>query len=771
MSAAQGLESVPTAPQVNPTNQHLLAQLLLEFQWTAALCRIWPSSIPDAAPLHNLLSGALAAAADLVADLLHMQADTRALRAAAASGVCSVDVASTAAAAAAAATSAAAQLLVPASAALMEVAALVLEPLGMLLYQLQEACRKGKQPAMFSVPARDLCGKLQGGSTATLQAMLTVCLHQLVLHAERKLGTSETLGLMQQHASKRSAALSTTASIGTAPCSSSASRSITEAAEGYLLQYADTLQVQPPALPSRAALLAWEAVCERQWAAGSLPLTLQAAVLASTQLGVASTLGSVGSAGNTAAAVWDMQDCGLLAGHFGVLGGGASRASTDTSGRACSGRNAVNSAVGSVHAPSTGYTSSSCGNSPGSAQRSDPAAVGSKPLRSIASCIHKGTALSAACQHMSCLQVDNNISASSGSSSTFGLACSLLATAAAALSLQGAAALPFVSSALPAATNVVQSMRLVQASAQHPVEAAGTEQHLHDAAAVGPNASGSSTQPQAAAAPPAAIPAAVSAPVGNVWLCLSFAAELTTAVLHLQGLEGEQEEQLSPARFASIQCGMLLQVLLRCISAQACAKDSAMQLQQLQSVAYTVQLVEATVRLSADPEALPLAEASQGAAQLQPRRLGADKVCGGTALAVVESALSIILKAGQTVLGSLQGQQLLQSCTSLLLTCCSLLQRLGSAASPVDMSLCVHLLQLLQHSDALVTGGSSCSMFQSLAAGLAAAGRSLVVLGALLQPTLECDSSSSALTQAKVDWGIAHMNRLTTCYQHALRPQ
>jgi hypothetical protein len=188
-------------------------------------------------------------------------------------------------------------------------------------------------------------------------------------------------------------------------------------------------------------------------------------------------------------------------------------------------------------------------------------------------------------------------------------------------------------------------------------------------------------------------------------------------------LEGEQEEQLSPAGFASIQCGMLLQVLLRCISAQACAKNSAMQLQQLQSVAYTVQLVEATVRLSADPEALPLAEACQGAAQLQPRRLGADKVCGGTALAVVESALRIILKAGQTVLGSLQGQQLLQSCTSLLLTCCSLLQRLGSAASPVDMSLCVHLLQLLQHSDALVTGGSSCSMFQSLAAGLAAAGR------------------------------------------------
>jgi hypothetical protein len=132
MSAAQGLESVPTAPQVNPTNQHLLAQLLLVFQWTAALCRIWPSSIPDAAPLHNLLSGALAAAADLVADLPHMQADTRALRAAAASGVCSVDVASTAAAAAAA-TSAAAELLVPASAALIEVAALVLEPLGMLL--------------------------------------------------------------------------------------------------------------------------------------------------------------------------------------------------------------------------------------------------------------------------------------------------------------------------------------------------------------------------------------------------------------------------------------------------------------------------------------------------------------------------------------------------------------------------------------------------------------------------------------------------------------
>ena len=757
----QGLEPVPRTQPVELTIQHLLAQLLLMFQWTAALCRIWPSSIPDAAPLHSLLSSALAAAAELMKYLPHMQAHRQALNPA--PGVRSMEVTS------AASRSVAVELATPVTAAVLEVAALVLEPLGLLLHQQQEAHRKGMQPRSLSASASNLGGRLWACSTAMLPAMLTVCLHQLVLHAEHKRAASGDSGaLVPQVATCHTAADSSSSQDRGGGCSgranSSAGRSIAEIAEGYLLQHADALQAKPPALPSRAAVMAWRGVCEKQWAACSLPLTLQAAaaVLASTQPAAA-----VGSAGDTAAAVWAMQDCGPLGGHFEVWGRGESSMSTDNAGAPdlSSSSGAGTSAVGSGHAPSISNSSTSYCSSPGSA-RHLPAIVDSEPTLSIASCINKATSLSAACQHVACLE-DKNIS--TASSSTVGLACSLLATAAAALNLQGAAALPFVSAALPAATYLIQSMRVLQASAQQPAEPMVAEQQLHDAAAAGSRASSSSsTRSQAATAEsvPAAAGPAVS--VSDGWLCLSLAANLTTAVLQLQGLEGQQAEQPSPAKFASIQCGMLLQVLLEHLSAQLCAKDSAMQLQQLQSVAYTVQLVEAIVRLSADPEALPLAGASQGAAQLQPRRLGAgkvlgaDKVCGGTALAVVHSALSILSRAGNTVLGSLQGQQLLQSCTSLLLTCSSLLQRLGSAATPADMALYVELLQLLERSEASVTGGSSSGMSQCLAAGLAAAGRTLVALGTVLKPSSDVGSSSSTLLQDEVQVGMVHMSRLNS---------
>jgi hypothetical protein len=753
----------------------MLAQLLLVFQWTAALCGIWPSSIPDAAPLHNLLSSALAAAEQLASDFPHMQADARALNSTA-SGVRSVEVASAPAISGGAA---AAVLATSVTAAVLDVAALVLEPLGLLLHQQQEAHRKGTQLPSISVSASNLCGQLQGGSTALLQGMLAICLDQLVLHAERKLGVSENLGLMQQQATiaKQSAAPSTAASFDIAAGSSNTGKhrgggcsgssdmlTIAELAEGYLLQHADTLHAKQPAAPSRATVMAWRAVCERQWAAGSLPLTLQAAaaVLASTQ-----PVAALGSACDTATAVWAMQDCGPLGGHFEVWGQGASSMSVDGAGGPdpSSSSGASTGAAGSGHTPSI-CTSTSTGhcNSAGSAHGL-PTAVGSEPIVSIANCINKATALSAACQHVACLE-DKNISAAS--SSTVGLACSLLATAAAALSLQGAAALPFVSAALPAATYLLQSMRVLQASAQQPAEPMVTEQQLHNAAAAGSRASSSSSSTRLQAAAAEAIPAAAgpAVSVSDGWLCLSLAADLTTTVLQLQGLEDKQAEQPSPAKFASIQCGMLLQVLLDHLSAQPCAEDSAMQLRQLQSVAYTVQLVEATVRLSADPEALSLAEACQGAAQLRPHRLGAgkvlgaDKVCGGTALAVVHSALSIISRAGHTVLGCLQGQQLLQSCTSLLLTCSSLSQRLGSAATPADMALYVELLQLLQRSEALVTGGSSSSVSQSLAAGLAVAGRTLVALGTVLKPPLDVTSSSSTSLQDEVQVRMVHMSRL-----------
>jgi hypothetical protein len=147
---AQGLNDSPTAPTVDSYTQHLLVQLLLVFRWIASLCRIWPSSIPDAAPLHSLLSSALAAAALLITDLPHMQANTQ------------ISLSSLAA---------------PVTAAVLEVAATVLQPLGGLLHQQQMVLsRTSKEPPSLSVPASGLCSKLQGDTVAVLQAMLTVCL-------------------------------------------------------------------------------------------------------------------------------------------------------------------------------------------------------------------------------------------------------------------------------------------------------------------------------------------------------------------------------------------------------------------------------------------------------------------------------------------------------------------------------------------------------------------------------------------------------------------
>ena len=87
-SVVQGLEQAPDAPSA-PSDcgnvnidveqsvdsslvmqqakmQHSLAQLLLVYQWTAALYRIWPSSIPDARSLALLSGSALSVAAELV---------------------------------------------------------------------------------------------------------------------------------------------------------------------------------------------------------------------------------------------------------------------------------------------------------------------------------------------------------------------------------------------------------------------------------------------------------------------------------------------------------------------------------------------------------------------------------------------------------------------------------------------------------------------------------------------------------------------------------
>ena len=158
------------------TSQHLLAQLLLVYQWTAALCRIWPSSIPDAAPLRKLLCSALAGAAQLLAQLPHMQADGQA-----SSG-------NDASPAAAERTEQSPQMTGRITASLPEVAAVVLEPLGLILLQQQRAERQGSQPPTMSAPAKGLCGVLGADTAHLLQALLSACLQQLMLQAQFKRG-------------------------------------------------------------------------------------------------------------------------------------------------------------------------------------------------------------------------------------------------------------------------------------------------------------------------------------------------------------------------------------------------------------------------------------------------------------------------------------------------------------------------------------------------------------------------------------------------------
>jgi hypothetical protein len=202
--AVQELEPVPTARPGDSVNQHLLAQLLLVFQWTAALCRVWPSSIPHAAPLHNLLSDTLAAAAKLILDPTHAVGHPHPHRnLGCVSTPCGMS---------------SAELSVPVAAAVLEVAAIVLEPLGLLLHEHQEAQRKGKPPPSISVLAHILGYKLQGEPTALLQAMLAVCLDQLTVHAERKLRASDVS--IQQQALKQGAGSSATASCHPAGSSS-----------------------------------------------------------------------------------------------------------------------------------------------------------------------------------------------------------------------------------------------------------------------------------------------------------------------------------------------------------------------------------------------------------------------------------------------------------------------------------------------------------------------------------------------------------------------
>jgi hypothetical protein len=174
------------------------------------------------------------------------------------------------------------------------------------------------------------------------------------------------------------------------------------------------------------------------------------------------------------------------------------------------------------------------------------------------------------------------------------------------------------------------------------------------------------------------------------------------------------------------------------------------QLKQLQSVGYTLQLVEAVARRQASCIKAELWGLVEQRLQ-QPGSAPGDLI--EITHASATSALQLICGAGVSVLGSLQGQLLLQSCTSLLLTCSSILQNSQYVTSPSDLDVCVRLLQLLQRSEAhAAAGGSSCGMSQSLTAGLALVGRCLLAVGAGLN---SLGTVGSGLGNSTADLGPA----------------
>lgn len=137
-------------------------------------------------------------------------------------------------------------------------------------------------------------------------------------------------------------------------------------------------------------------------------------------------------------------------------------------------------------------------------------------------------------------------------------------------------------------------------------------------------------------------------------------------------------------------CVALLQLLLERTQTKAQDSDTATQLRQLQSIAYTLQLVEAAIRQQAVWISAKM-EASEGDKSTLQQYY---RSCYTAGFFVAETAVDFIPKADWAVV-SLQGQQLLQSSTSLLLTCNSMLLSWSDAAFPGTLSLCVRGLPLL----------------------------------------------------------------------------
>jgi hypothetical protein len=272
------------------------------------------------------------------------------------------------------------------------------------------------------------------------------------------------------------------------------------------------------------------------------------------------------------------------------------------------------------------------------------------------------------------------------------MANTLLTTASAVISLQGAAALPAVSAALAAASALVIAGRALLAD---------------------------------------------DLEVCQRWqLGLSLAADLTTSVLQL-----DVDSALPSYGDALRQCVKLLLKVVG-ISRRLAQHPGTAMPRLLQSVASTLQLVEAVVRsqAAATKRCLPDEQGMQllGGPLLDIFSIdfGAHMYCAYIAFA---SALQLFPSADESdqlaqVVGSLQGQQLLQSCPSLLLTSSSIMLSSPLNARPLDLSIYVQLLQLLQRSESVAAGGTYPGISQSLAAGLSLVGRCLVALSSAVTP-------------------------------------
>jgi hypothetical protein len=204
---------------------------------------------------------------------------------------------------------------------------------------------------------------------------------------------------------------------------------------------------------------------------------------------------------------------------------------------------------------------------------------------------------------------------------------------------------------------------------------------------------------------------------------------------------------------------------------QLCATDSRTRLQQLQTLAHLLQEVEAMLRLQT---------------QLQAAMLGWEEEVESKAtdscslsFALVKSALSLLSRvAVPAAVATVQGQLLLQACTSLLLTCSSLLHAKQHEPTVPELAVCVELLGLLQpaqHQHWTAAGAvpavpaepqqqqpgvpaSGSDTFrgveegatQSAAAGAALVGRYLVSIGATLTPpAAEAPSSAGSSSSGR----------------------